>query len=126
MGPNRQAIGGFLSLVKVLDVDEGAIDQAETDASLALASELDLQVVVLRQALSVGPDLFGQRLGEPGEVEDSDLPRPQLCAHRVGVADLGNRAGDDHSIEARHPWPGARSYPAPGGQPVWFRLCRAR
>jgi hypothetical protein len=71
---------------------------------VALANELDLQTVVLRQALGVGPDLVAQRLGELGEVEDAHLPSPQLCIHRVGIGDLRDRACDDHAVEARqHP-----------------------
>ena len=71
-------------------------------AEIALPFDvLDLQAVLLGQALGVTPNLFAQGLGELGEVEDTDLASPQLCAHRVGIANLGNRACNDYPVEAR-------------------------
>jgi hypothetical protein len=45
-------------------------------------------------------DRVTQRLGERGEVADADPSLVQLSGHRRRVADVGERAQDEHAIEA--------------------------
>ena len=45
-------------------------------------------------------DLIPERLGELGVIEDADLVVEQVARGRLGVADVGERPGDDHPIQA--------------------------
>ena len=42
-----------------------------------------------------------QRLGAAWKIEQSDLVVTEIPAHRLGMTDIGQRAGDDDPVEAR-------------------------
>jgi len=62
--------------------------------------ELDREPVRCRQPLRVGAELLAKRLGESRVVEQADLPRPQKARHRVRMAEIGERPGEHHPVEA--------------------------
>ena len=68
---------------------------------LELADELDLQPRLGGEPLGILAQLFAQRRGPLGIVEDTDLVITEKAAHRFGMADIGQRAGDNDPVEAR-------------------------
>ena len=68
---------------------------------LELADELDLQPRLGGEPLGVLPQLLAQRLGPTRIIEQADLVVTEIPAHRLGMTDIGQRAGDDDPVEAR-------------------------
>jgi hypothetical protein len=69
-------------------------------AEVALADELDLQPVVLRQALGVLAELLAEGFGEARIVEDADSLLVQVGGHAGGVTNLGKCAEQNDPVVA--------------------------
>jgi hypothetical protein len=67
---------------------------------IPLAEELDLDPAVGRQPFGVLAKLVPERLCELRVVEDPDLSLVQIRGHSLRVADLRQRAEDQHPIPA--------------------------
>jgi len=65
---------------------------------IAFAEKFDPDSAVPRQPLGVFPQLLAERFGEPGIIENSHLPGIQIRCHPLGVADLWQRAENQHPV----------------------------
>ncbi len=62
--------------------------------------ELDDQTVLLGEYLGVSADLFSKRLGEQGVVKEANAIDSQVPRHGLCMADISERAGNHHPVEA--------------------------
>ena len=69
-------------------------------AQVPLADELDFDAGLGRLPLRVLAQLIAERLGEARVVEDPHLPLIQIRGHSPGVADLRQRAKNQHPVPA--------------------------
>jgi len=66
-----------------------------------LADEIDLEAIFICQSLGISPDFLSQRLGSLGIIKDADAVVIQIAGHSCGVANAGDRPGEDHSVKNR-------------------------
>ena len=52
------------------------------------------------ESLRLCPDLVAERLSPPGVIEETDVPGPQVAGHSLRVAEIGERPGEHHPVEA--------------------------
>src|SRR4051794_29264232 len=65
---------------------------------VALADEINLDAGARGQTLRILAQTVPKRLGELRVIENPHLPRVQIGGHSLGVADLRQRAKNQHSI----------------------------
>ena len=68
---------------------------------ILLSDKFDLQTIVLGQPLRLETDFVPQGFGKLGIIENANALGSQMATHRIGITDIGKRAGDDYPIEAR-------------------------
>jgi hypothetical protein len=64
-------------------------------------NKFDLQTILLGQTLGMETDFVPQGFRKMGVIENPNPLGSQMATHRIGVTDIGERASDQNTIEAR-------------------------
>jgi len=68
---------------------------------ILLSDKFDLQTIVPGQFLCTETDFVPQGFGKLGIIENANALGSQMATHSIGIADIGNRSGDDYPIKTR-------------------------
>jgi hypothetical protein len=68
---------------------------------ILLSDKFDLQTMVPSQTLRLETDFIPQRFSKLGIIENANALGSQMATHRIGITDIGKRAGDHYPVEAR-------------------------
>ena len=84
----------------VATLGQNLLDACLLAKCIVAADELDFQPLLTSQALSIRAQFLAKWLGPERVVEQPDVAPAEMASQRLGMGNVGQSPGDDHSVEA--------------------------